>query len=174
MRRFGLMLLLVFAFSISALAQGGSGYFAVLPGYQFGSGDTDSGFVTSLDGGYFYNDNWALHMGLNYNEGKFDFGEVLLPTNPPTLWDLKYKDSFYIFELGPELAGNLGKGQIYGQFNVGHTFGAESNEWTYGAALGYRYPINDKVGVNVQTTYHRVNDWDTDHLDVRLGLVFRF
>lgn len=176
MKKIGLMFAFLMIFGVSAFAQGGSGYFAVLPGYQFSSGEVDSGYVVSLDGGYFYNDNWALHCGLMYNEGQYDFGEVLMPTTPPTWWDLQYKDSFYILEMGPELAGNLGRGQIYWQvFNLGHTFGAEdNNEWTLGTAAGYRYPINEKVGLNFQTAYHRVDNWDTDHWDMRLGVIFRF
>lgn len=162
-------------FGVAIFAQGGTGYFSILPGYQFSSGDVDSNFVMSLDGGYFYNDNWGLHLGLMYNEGKFDFGKVLLPTVPPTFLDLKYKDSFYIFELGPEFAGNVGKGQLYWQiFNLGHTFGANSNEWSYGTAVGYRLPINDKWDFSFQGAYHRVDDWDTDHVDFRLGFTYKF
>lgn len=174
MKRYFLIALTVAFLAIPALAQGGTGYFAILPGYQFSSSEVESCFVGSLDGGYFYNDNWGLHMGLNYNAGEFDFNDFGLGHLPYSWVDDVYKDSFYIFEIGPELAGNVGPGQLYGQLNIGHTFGAEENEWTYGVACGYRFPINDRVGINVQGTYHRVNDWDTDHLDLRLGVIFRF
>jgi len=176
MKKYLLMTLACIFLGAAAFAQGGSGYFAVLPGYQFSSGETESCFVGSLDGGYFYNDNWGLHVGLNYNSGEFNLHDLGFGhKHYPYSWmDDVYKDSFYIFEIGPELAGNVGPGQLYGQFNLGHTFGAENNEWTYGLACGYRFPINDRVGINVQGTYHRVNDWDTDHLDLRLGVIFRF
>lgn len=175
MKKICLLSVFVMFLSFSAFAQAGSGYLSILPGYQFSSGDVDDSFVMSLDGGYFFNDNWGLHLGLIYDEGKFDFGKVLLPTVPPTWWEVKYKDSFYVFEIGPELAGEVGKGQMYWQIiNLGHTMGLDENEWTYGTAVGYRYPINDKWGFNVQGGYHRVDDYDTDHWDLRLGFTYKF
>lgn len=171
-----LLVMVLFVFcSFAAMAQAGTGYFSILPGYQFSSDEVDDSFVFSLDGGYFFNENWGLHLGLMYNEGKFDFGKVLHPTVPPTWVDLSFKDSFYIFEIGPELAAEMGKGQLYWQIiNVGHTFGADSNEWTYGTALGYRFKINDKWSFNLQGAYHRVDDWDTNHWDLRLGFTYKF
>jgi hypothetical protein len=173
MKKFGLITVFLMVLGVSAFAQAGSGYFAVLPGYQFSSNSADSGYVMSLDGGYFYNDNWGLHLGLNYNEGKFSYDNhdywVMYPYTVDG-WDHGYKDSFYILEVGPELAGNAGKGQLYWQvINVGHTFGAANNGWTWGTAAGYRYPINDKVGLNVQGTYHRVNGMGYDNNDYWLG-----
>jgi hypothetical protein len=170
-----LMFGLLAFFGIALFAQDGTGYISILPGYQFSSGDVDSSFVASLDAGYFFNDYWGLHCGVIYNEGKFDFGKQLISKKPTIWWDGKYKDSFYTFEIGPELAKAIGNGQIYWQIvNLGHTFGAEDNQWSYGTAAGYRYHFNDKWGVNCQAAYHRVDDWDTDHWDLRVGLTFKF
>lgn len=159
MKRICLVSLFVMFLSFATFGQAGSGYLSILPGYQFSSGDVDDSFVMSLDGGYFFDDNWALHLGLMYNEGKFNFG----------------KDSFYVFELGPELASEMGNGKMYWQIiNIGHTMGLSSNEWTYGTALGYRYHVNDKWDFNIQGAYHRVDDLDTDHWDLRFGFTYKF
>jgi hypothetical protein len=177
MKKFGFMFAFLMIMGVSIFAQSGTGYFDVLPGYQFSSSKVDGGFVASLDGGYFFSDNWGLHMGLQYNEGKFDFGKK---GSEKDWWFDKFdegkgKDSFYIFEIGPELAAKAGKGQVYWQIvNVGHTFGANNNEWSWGTAAGYRYPINENWGLDVQAAYHRVNSWDTNHWDIRTGVVFKF
>ncbi|MEJ2367756.1 MAG: outer membrane beta-barrel protein [Acidobacteriota bacterium] len=183
-------LVALFAF-VGIQAQDSPWQVSILPGYQFSSSEVDSGFVMSLDGTYFWQENFGLHAAWLYNEGKFKLGV-------PPYGDVKFSKSFSILEVGPEWDWRAGAdGKIYLQLNVGHTFGAGSfseiqtvkvgnslyivnvqgsldNEWTYGAAFGYRYHFNQKTAMVVQGAYHRINNWDTDHWDIRVGVAFRF
>lgn len=186
MKKTVLMAVLVLSlFSVGAFAQAQTGYFSILPGYQFSSSGVESGWVIGFDGGYYFNDWFGLHGGLQFNEGNFKM-------NAPG-YTFKFDDAFYLLEAGPEFVGKAGeKGQIYGQINLGYAFGLQSsvssvnlygNTYTvetgsafaYGAAFGYRYFFTDKVALNLQATYHRITgDLDTNHLDTRVGVAFKF
>lgn len=83
-------------------------------------------------------------------------------------------------------------GEIYGQFNVGYSFGGQEvhvdlygtrynvgdiydNDWVFGAAFGYRHYWGDTVGMAVQGSYHYANGWElNDWWDARVGITFRF
>ncbi len=189
---------------LGVFAQAGTGYVAVLPGYQFNTGSYtynyqglmtkakgEGNFVTSLDFGYFFTDKIGIHAGYMYDKG--DYKASL--SYPPFFYTPSYKFSRQVnlFEVGPEFVGQAGQnGQIYGQINVGYTFGGTntkfylngqrydlgnvgSNEWAFGGALGYRYFFNSSVGLGLQATYHHINKWEVnDFWDARLGIWFKF
>jgi len=172
-------------------------YFSVLPGYQFSTGDADSGLVASLDGGYFFTENVGLHFAYMYNEGKFK-------VNVAPFGDLKFTKSYSLLEFGPEFRTKAGeKGEIYGQFNLGYTFGSTginenyiityggntylvnvtgdlSNDWALGGTFGYRYFFNKKVGLDMQATYHYMNGLKQEGFDAknswdaRIGVTWKF
>lgn len=172
-------------------------YFSILPGYQFSTGDADSCFVASLDGGYFFTENYGLHFAYMYNEGKFKFDYA-------PYGEFKFEKNYNLIEIGPEFRTKAGeKGEIYGQLNVGYTFGSTGinenyvvtvggttylvnvtgelkNDWALGAAFGYRYFFNKQVGLDLQATYHYLNglkegDFDAKNSwDARIGVTWRF
>ncbi len=170
---------------------------SVLPGYQFSTGDADSGFVASLDGVYYFSENYGLHFAYMYNEGKFKY------TYAP-YGEFKFKKNYNLIEVGPEFKTTAGqKGEIYGQINLGYTFGSTSidenyivtvggtpyavhvtgelkNDWALGATFGYRYFFNKQVGIAMQATYHYMNglkegDFDAKNSwDARIGVTWKF
>lgn len=186
MRKWFLAALLLVA-TTGVFAQADTWYFSVMPGYQFSSGEVDGGYVFSLDGGYYFTDNVALHAGFIFNEGNFSvdvypYGEA------------SFDDQFNMLVVGPEFATKAGaNGQVYFQVDLGYAFGLNMDDihvvgmtvpltgvsvddaFCYGAAIGYRHFFNEKVALNLQGTYHRVTgDWDTNHLDARIGVAWRF
>jgi len=183
----GIIAALLLLASLGLFAQADTWYFSVLPGYQFSSSEVDTGWVASFDGGYYFTDNVGIHGGFMFNEGNFK-------VDVPPYGTAKFDDMFEIAEVGVELVGKAGeKGQIYGQFNVGYAFGLSLDSATiagmtvslgdisvddafcYGAAFGYRHFFNDKTALNLQATYHRVTgDWDTNHIDLRIGVSWKF
>lgn len=155
---------------MGAFAQAHTAYFSVLPGYQINATNVDRGFVGSLDGGYYFSDNVGIHFGFAYDWGRYRY---------PSYWngyrEFELKENFQIMEVGIEIAGDMhGNNQFYGQLNGGYTLGATKNEWVVGGAFGYRYYFNKTVGLNVQATYHYVNEWKVDLWDGRIGVTFRF
>jgi hypothetical protein len=156
--------------SLALFAQAHTGYVSILPGYQFSSQNLDNGFTGSLDAGYMFTDNVGIHLGLLFDRGGYNY---------PYWWgynkEYEFKHNFEIAEVGLEIAGDMhGKHQCYGQINAGYTMSLEANEFTAGAAFGYKYFFNKFVGLNVQGAYHYVNHWKIDIWDARIGLTFRF
>ncbi len=197
------LFLFLASMAFAAHAQVGSWYVSVLPGFQLESGAAGfpdyvgqtgsmkplAGLTASVDGEYFYTDNLALHMGLIYNQGKFRQRVLIYHMSPTPWWSVRdFENTYGIFEVGPELVAPLGRdGQLYFQLNVGVTFAHESyqayggpsdatfrNGTTYGGAIGYRHFFGERAGIAAQLAYHRVDKWKTDHVDVRVGVVFRF
>jgi len=188
MKKVVLAVVIVLCCAVGVWAQEKTWYMDVLPGYQFKSGKVGSGFVASLDGGYFFTENVGLHFGYTYNEGKFTYEDWDWITN--YTWEVSGKSSFGILEVGPEFSWKAGeKGRVYVQLNVGYTMSAKDiadaegpsggveleNNWTYGAAFGYRYFFTKKTGLAVQGAYHGVSNWGSASFwDARVGVVFRF
>jgi len=183
----GLILGLALLFSMGLFAQSSS--FSIMPGYQFSSGEAEDGFVVGADYVYYFTDGIGLHIGYTYNEGNFEYDGYIPYFGHYTF---EFDNDFNIIEVGPEFVGDLGSGgQIYGQLNAGMTFGGSDfhvyipyygnyhadwdNEWTLGAALGYRYFFNDSVGIALQGTYHYIDNWEADNFwDARVGITFKF
>ncbi len=127
---------------LGVFAQAGTGYFAIMPGYQFSTGNyQEDGFITfgnrlyqwrvngsgennfigSLDGGYFFTENMGLHFAYIYNAGRFQLNGHL---GPYYLGNYKFDQNINIVQLGPEFAWRSGAdGQTYVQVNLGYTFG---------------------------------------------------
>ncbi len=193
--------------SLGLYAQSPSFYLDVLPGCQLNSstavvnssdrgGDSCTysttsgrGFVGSVDGAYFFTDHVALHAGYFHGAIKRNSGEAV----GPFLLNIDSIDGhFNLFEIGPEFDARLSEHLlIYGQINVGHTFGGsqtlrssswgpiylgpDSQEWTVGAALGIRWFPGTHWGLAGQLGYHRINHRQfNDYWDARLGVVCRF
>ncbi len=197
MKKIVIVILLATA-SMGLYAQAGSVYVAFLPGYAAGSGwasytsDTgwpgsvkaDPGFVASVDGSYFFTDRWALHMGAVFNEGWFKTRTLGYGGH---FFESSFQKRYGIIEAGPEfLLRKMGDGQLYLQANLGFTLGhSYSRSWgllrtykfddsaTYGLAIGYRR-FYGRPGFALQVAYHRIDAWNTDQLDVRVGWVYRY
>lgn len=126
----------------TVLAQAGTGYFAILPGYQFSTGNYQysqnfvyaghvyeyrvygsgqNNFTGSLDGGYFFTDNIGIHFAYVYNAGQFRLNGQL---GPYYLGDFRFDQNISIAQVGPEFVMSHGSNsQTYFQVNVGYTFG---------------------------------------------------
>ncbi len=193
-----LIVVLLAAASLGVYAQAGSMYVAFLPGYASGSGwssfstesgwpgsvKADPGFVASVDGSYFFTDRWGFHVGAMFNEGWFKTRFIGYRGYPI---EYSFQKRFGIFEVGPEyLLRKMGDGQLYLQANLGFTLGhSYSDAWsvrqgykfndsaTYGVALGYRR-FYGRPGLAIQVAYHRIDAWNTDQFDVRVGWVYRY
>ena len=202
MKKALLGLLLVMA-SMGIMAQAHTWYVAILPGYQFSTGNYqyDDGlfrsngsgqnnFCFSLDGGYYFTKAVGLHFAYYYNEGNYSTN---LRYAGYYIAQFDFKRNVSVFEIGPEFAHTWNAcHQIYGQINLGHTFGSGdtwyyygghrynvgnvgSNEWVYGAAFGYRFWFTDNAAFAVQGAYHHVNGWEiSDSWDARVGVAFKF
>lgn len=221
MKRLLILLLTIFGVTF-IMAQEKTFYIAILPGYQIASGNTkgsisftngelyiyqhnsiraQSGFVGTLDLGYYFTDNFGVHLDITYNNGNYEHDIIYIESafayNKYKMKN-RYSDPFYILEIGPALARNIGdKGKIYFQISFGYrlgndgvdnnlnTFGFDVKKmqplkWVYGGAMGYRYYFNEKVGINLQLTYHNMtyhtkNNNDNGYLlDNLIGIAFRF
>ena len=188
--------------SLGVFAQAHTGYFDILPGYQFNTGDynvqegiyrtENSGkdsWMGSLDVGWFFTDHVGLHGGYLYSPGDY---HARLYRGPILMEDYTFSRSTHLLEIGPEFIWGPKDNQLYFQLNAGHTFGSGdtkfysgghkydlgnigSNEWVYGAALGYRHYFNESVGIAMQAAYHHIQNWEiNDVWDARIGVVFRF
>jgi|WetSurMetagenome_2_1015567.scaffolds.fasta_scaffold02137_6 hypothetical protein len=197
--------------SLGVFAQAGTQYFAILPGYQFSTGNYqysqnfifnnhvyqfrvngsgENNFVGSLDYGYFFTENVGIHAAYVYNAGSF---QANIHVGPYYFGNYKFDKSINWVEVGPEFVGMVGQnGQIYGQINLGYTFGNStpnlhtaygsyplgdfgSQTFIYGGAFGYRYYFNNSVGIAVQATYHHMQDYPISDLwDARVGVTFKF
>jgi hypothetical protein len=197
--------------SLGVFAQAGTQYFAILPGWQWSTGNYEyseefiynnhwyqfrvngageNNFVGSLDYGYFFTDNVGIHAAYTYNAGKYHANVHL---GPYYFGDYNFDVNLNWIELGPEFVGAVGQnGQIYGQINLGYTFGNStpnihimngsyplgdfgSNGFVYGGAFGYRYYFNNSVGIATQLTYHHFVDFPISDLwDARVGVTFKF
>ena len=193
--------------SLGLWAHSPSFYLDVLPGCQLNSSTvvTNSvdrggnsytysttsgrGFVGSVDGAYFFTDHIALHAGYVYGAVKRNSGEVV---GPFLLSTYSIDGHFNLFEVGPEFDARLSEHLLlYGQLNVGRTFGGsqtlrlpnwgpiylapDSQGWTFGAALGIRWFPGTHWGMAGQLAYHRINHWEfNDYWDARVGVVIRF
>lgn len=196
--------------SLGVFAQAGTQYFAILPGYQFSTGNYEysqdfiygghlyqyrvngsgeNNFVGSLDYGYFFTENIGIHAAYVYNAGQFQANFHIGPFYD----NVKFDKSVNWIEVGPEFVGTVGQnGQIYGQINLGYTFGNSSptahtaygdyslgdfgtQTFIYGGAFGYRYYFNNSVGIAVQGTYHHMSSYPiSDMWDARVGVTFKF
>jgi hypothetical protein len=197
----------VLVMALSLQAQSSKFYVDILPGCQlnsstaletFASRDGDSytysttsgrGFAVSLDGGYFFTDHVALHVGYLYGTLKRTTSGVIGGAFSNTY---SIDGHYNLFEIGPEFDAHLSpQVWVYGQLNVGHTFGGsqtlhlsswgpiylppDSQEWTMGAALGIRWVPGPHWGLAAQLGYHRFNQGQfNDYWDARLGVVIRF
>lgn len=189
MKRWVLVAALLMMCGTAVMSQSHTGYVAFLPGYQFSvaGGKTnysvDNGFVGSVDAGYYFTDNFGLHVGSFYNDWKIknQFGGWY--------WGWPRSGSFYVFELGPEFVFSPAENTfVYGQINVGvaserEQYGGRSHstQFACGAAIGLRYTFNHRVGITGQVAYHRINKWSPVYhdspaffWDARLGIVIRF
>lgn len=157
--------------SLAVCAQAKTGYLSILPGWQFDQNEgLDSGFVVSLDGGYRFTDNVGIHVGFLVDRGGWRY-----PYEYKTYGPFEYKMNFEIVELGFEIHGDMhGNSQFYGQLNLGSTLNMIDDKLTYGAAFGYKYFFNKTVGLNVQGTYHYVEDYKIHLWDGRIGITFNF
>ena len=187
---------------LGVFAQAHTGYFDILPGYQFNTRDftvtsglfraVSSGrdnWMGSLDFGWFFTDHVGLHAGYVYNPGDY---HTKLYYGPFYLGTTRFSRNINIFEIGPEFIWGTTVNQGYFQLNVGHTFGGGdtkwyynghkydlgnvgSNEWLWGAAIGYRHYFTETVGMALQGAYHHIQNWEVnDAWDARIGVVFRF
>jgi len=210
MKKALLGLLLVMA-SMGIMAQAHTWYVAILPGYQFSTGNYqynysdgpfvaktngsgENNFCMSLDGGYYFTKAVGLHFAYYYNEGNYSQN---VHFSYPGVFDyydhFKLKRNVNLFEIGPEFAHTWNAcHQIYGQINVGYTFGGGTtwayyqghrynagnlgeNDWVYGAAFGYRFWFSDNAAFCVQGAYHHVANWDINDIwDARVGVAFKF
>lgn len=187
--------------SVGIFAQAGTWYFSILPGYTFSSTAEDysgypyyhisvktkNNFVGSLDAGYFFNDNIALHFGYMYSPGDY---KARLNIAGVFTQEYEIDRELNVLYIGPEFAWGSKENQGYVQLNLGYTFGSPSsyidfygyrynmgdidNELTYGLAAGYRHYWGN-VALNLQTTWTHVNDWDVNNFwDLRCGVAWRF
>jgi len=201
MRKWWMGALLVLG-SLGAFAQAQTGYFDILPGYQFRTGSYDiqeglfrveghgkNNWVASLDGGWFFTDHVGIHVGYLYNPGKYKM-EFFYDGSP--VGDQNLSRKVHLLEVGPEFIWGSRTNQGYAQLNLGHTFGSGEtnwyyggntydlgnlggNAWAYGAALGYRHYFNDTVGLAIQGAYHHIQKWEiSDAWDARIGIAIRF
>lgn len=205
------LLIVLASVGIMAQTKAGSWYVAVLPGYQFSTGNYqynyqegpfiaktngsgNNNFVFSVDGGYYFTDAVGLHFAYFYDEGNFDQNvHLAYPGVFDTYQHFSLKRNINLFEIGPEFAHTWNAcHQIYGQINLGYTFGSGDtwawyaghrynmgnigeNDWVYGAAFGYRFWFNDNAAFAVQGAYHHIANWDiNDYWDARVGVAFKF
>ncbi len=128
--------------SLGVFAQAGTQYFAILPGYQFSTGNYQqselfvynnhwyearvygsgqNNFTGSLDGGYFFTNNMGIHFAYMYNAGQFQLqGQI----GPYYLGSYRFDQNVSIAQVGPEFVMNHGSNsQTYFQLNLGYTFG---------------------------------------------------
>jgi len=144
--------------SVGVFAQANSWYFAVLPGYQFSTGNYQeadnfifgsnlyqwrvngsgkNNFMGSLDLGYFFTNNVGVHFAYLYNQGKY---QANLHLGPFYLGNYQFNRSLNIAEIGPEFAFGSKQSQTYFQVNVGYTFGNSTPNFQY---QGVNYPLGD-------------------------------
>lgn len=202
------MLLALACVGVMAQTSAGSWYIAVLPGWQwntqnynetgnlFGSAyklqyKGQGNFTGSIDAGYMFTDSVGLHFAYVYNDGKFDVRYYNYTYGVAENFNLRAQQN--IFEIGPEFAHTWNAcHQIYGQLNVGYTFGGNTtyyyygghrydlgnlgdNDWTWGGAFGYRFWFNDTAAFATQLAYHHMsNSLVSDIWDARIGVAFKF
>jgi len=202
MKKVVLFLMLV-GMTFAAHAQAGTWYFSFMPGFQFDSGTSTfpsytgergsvqprSGLVASFDGEYLFTEHIGVHVGMIYNQGRYKEGLLFYPLGLRGEWSVGYFESdFGIIEVGPEYVVSLSRNdQVYFQANIGYTVGHDlrrsyssrqeakfKDGAVYGVAFGYRHFFGERTGIAAQLAYHRVDKWKTDHVDARVGVVFRF
>ena len=150
--------LLVLAVGVGAFAQANTWYVAVLPGYQFSTGNYQekdyfavggnvyewrvngsgkNNFTGSLDLGYYFTDNVGVHFAYIYNQGKY---QANLHLGPYYLGNYQFNRSINIAEVGPEFVFGSKESQGYIQVNLGYTFGNSTPNFQY---QGVNYPLGD-------------------------------
>jgi hypothetical protein len=193
MRKLWIIVTLGMALSLAVTAQTAPWRFSVMPGYPFSSSSSGqpqdfevareltmkSGWTAGLDSTYLFHSNFGLHVGLSYVQGQFKV-RTLVSHFPPPFWTgWEFDQSFGIGEVGAEGVAHLSaRGELYGQINVGSTFGlnndAGSDGLAYGVALGYRHFFGEHAGIAAQVTYHRLDECKLDLTDVRVGVTLKF
>lgn len=200
MRRLPWVAAFVFT-GFAVFAQDSVGYLAIMPGSTLNTStqtlyrsswftrerEFDTGFIASVEGGFSLNQYLGLHFAYigakeNFTEKGFYYG---------TLWSKSHGSlPLNILELGPEVRWRLSAdSQVFFQVNLGHTLSSGTatydsggstyhsgeDDWALGLAAGFRCFPSKAIGVCVQVTYHRVNDWPVSSIwVVQTGLVFRF
>ncbi|HTQ79623.1 MAG TPA: hypothetical protein VMM92_06480, partial [Thermoanaerobaculia bacterium] len=127
---------------LGVFAQAGTGYFDILVGGQFSTGNYQysnyfvynnalyqwrvngsgrNNFLGSLDGGYFFTENIGLHFAYLYDAGKF---QANFHAGSLYAGSYNFNKDINIGEIGPEFAWKGGgNSQSFLQLNVGYTFG---------------------------------------------------
>lgn len=203
MKRIVIAALLILG-SVGIFAQAGTWYFAILPGYQFGSsGENYNGgwyqvkvegkdnFMGSLDGGYFFNDTVGLHFAYVYNPGNAKIKVYDYYYGSGYVGEYGVDRSVNMLQIGPEFIWGTKENQGFAQINVGWTFGSGDvhlnyygtrydmgnvggNDFTYGVALGYRHYWGN-TGITMQAAWNHMDTWAVnDPVDVRVGVTWRF